>query len=135
LLSLSSQEIPWVLVLANMGASELRKDERPTAQTSLSKGNHHRQVSINNHAHRARVNCKRHARSYIRSQQKRAQTPATQEFQVLGRTNDSHVPVMHKFDEHRRAVLAGTKPKVKGEKFVATFSKKPVLTLYGGSND
>jgi hypothetical protein len=40
-----------------------------------------------------------------------------------------------KFDQHRRAVLAGTKWKVKGEKFVTTFSEKPVLTLHGGFND
>ena len=44
-------------------------------------------------------------------------------------------PDCNKFDEHRRAVLAGTKRKVKGENFVTTFSKKPVSTLYGGFND
>jgi len=44
-------------------------------------------------------------------------------------------PICTLFDEHRRAVLAGAKRKVKGKTFVTTFPEEPVLTLYGGSND
>lgn len=44
-------------------------------------------------------------------------------------------PDCTKFDENRRAVLAGTKRKVDGKNCVTTFSEKSVLALYGGSND
>lgn len=38
-------------------------------------------------------------------------------------------PDCSKFDVHRRAVLAGTKRKVKGKYFVPTFSEDSVLAL------
>ena len=38
-------------------------------------------------------------------------------------------PSCTKFDEHRRAVLAGARRKVKARDFVPTFSEDPVLTL------
>jgi len=44
-------------------------------------------------------------------------------------------PDCTKFDEHRRAVLAGSRRKINGKNCVTTFSVEPVLPLYGGCND
>jgi hypothetical protein len=44
-------------------------------------------------------------------------------------------PNCTKFDEHRRAVLGGTKRKSKMENCVPTFSEECVLTIEGGSYD